>query len=83
MYTSGKTNSATFPSFYPLSANNCMHIVDAASVSVLKLQILSPLPRSAVFMFSRLATVLQELSGEEGLDGEAQVRHQPSNQSQL
>lgn len=33
-----------------------------------------PPPHSAAYMFSRLATVLQELSGEEGPDGEAQVR---------
>lgn len=32
--------------------------------------------RSAVFMFSRLATVLQELSGEEAPDGDQQVREQ-------
>lgn len=31
---------------------------------------------SAIFMFSRLATVLQELSGEEGTDGETQVNKQ-------
>lgn len=83
MYTSGKTNGAAFPAFYLQSANTFVYIVDVTSVSVLKLQSLSPLPRSAVFMFSRLATVLQELSGEEGPDGEAQVRHQPGNQSQL
>lgn len=34
-------------------------------------------------MLSRLATVLQELSGEEGPDGDAQVRQQPGNQFQL
>lgn len=28
-------------------------------------------------MFSRLATVLQELSGEEGTDGDTQVNKQP------
>lgn len=34
---------------------------------------------SAIFMLSRLATVLQELSGEEGQDGEQQVREHQIN----
>lgn len=38
-----------------------------------------PPSHSAIFMFSRLATVLQELSGEEGPDGDQQVREQPIN----
>lgn len=40
-------------------------------------------PHSAIFMFSRLATVLQELSGEEGPDGDAQVREQHRNYIEL
>lgn len=58
--------------------NNFLSLVDVTSASELKLQSWSALPHSAVFMFSRLATVLQELSGEEGPDGEAQVRQQPA-----
>lgn len=33
-------------------------------------------PQRAAFMLSRLANVLQELSGEEGVDGEPQVSGQ-------
>lgn len=75
MYTAEGGTLSHFQHFI-CSVNKSLSLVDVTSVSELKLQSWSPLPH--VFMFSRLATVLQELSGEEGPDGEAQVRPAPA-----